>query len=241
MSTRKDVEAIVESHGMLGRGTYDEWSYLIDALATYVDRRVQLATREPGVRVALVRRIEVTAEVDGSSFRRVITKSAPTIVCLCGSTRFGDAFAKANLDETLAGKIVLTVGCMTHSDTQLGLDECSCLGGADEDPAGRCENCKTKAAFDELHKRKIDLCDEILVLNAMACTRCGRTVGLPGRPYDGPAGIQAGYACESLQHDWCNWQPYIGDSTKSEIEYAKKLGKKIRWLNFDGVEPKEEP
>lgn len=45
----------------------------------------------------------------------------PTVVCLCGSTRFSEAFRKANLEETLAGKIVLSVGCDTKSDGALGL------------------------------------------------------------------------------------------------------------------------
>ena len=34
-----------------------------------------------------------------------------TIITLCGSTRFMEAFEKANLRETLKGKIVLTIGC----------------------------------------------------------------------------------------------------------------------------------
>lgn len=71
----------------------------------------------------------------------------PTIVTLCGSTRFKDAFQKAMLDETLAGKIVLTVGCMTHSDTQLNITE------------------EQKWNLDRLHMCKIALSDEILVLN----------------------------------------------------------------------------
>ena len=71
----------------------------------------------------------------------------PTIVYLCGSTRFSDAFRKANLDETLAGRIVLTVGCDFKSDDALGL------------PAD------TKVRLDELHLRKIDFADEVLILN----------------------------------------------------------------------------
>lgn len=73
----------------------------------------------------------------------------PAVVCLCGSTRFHEAYAQANLDETLAGKIVLTVGCMTRSDAELGIEQ-------DSD---------TKAKLDQLHLRKIEMCDEILVLN----------------------------------------------------------------------------
>lgn len=74
-------------------------------------------------------------------------KQVPTIVCLCGSTRFGDAFREANLQETLAGKIVLSIGCDFKSDQALGLTE------------------KDKERLDELHLRKIDLADEVLVLN----------------------------------------------------------------------------
>ena len=71
----------------------------------------------------------------------------PVIVCLCGSTRFLDAFQAANLHETLSGRIVLTIGCDTKSDAMLGITD------------------ETKAMLDELHLRKIDLADEILVLD----------------------------------------------------------------------------
>lgn len=75
----------------------------------------------------------------------------PTIVCLCGSTRFYGAFHQANLRETLAGRIVLTIGCDTHSDLTLF-----------PDTYGREE---IKKRLDELHLRKIDLADEVLILN----------------------------------------------------------------------------
>ena len=75
----------------------------------------------------------------------------PTIVCLCGSTRFAEAFHEANLRETLAGKIVLSIGCDFKSDRDLEL-------------AGQL-TAEDKARLDELHLRKIDLADEILVLN----------------------------------------------------------------------------
>jgi hypothetical protein len=71
----------------------------------------------------------------------------PPIVVLCGSTRFMQVFQDANLRETLAGKIVLTVGCDTKSDAMLGLGP------------------GTKQMLDELHLAKIDLADEVLVLN----------------------------------------------------------------------------
>lgn len=74
-------------------------------------------------------------------------KPRPKIVCLCGSTRFSGAFREANLRETLAGRIVLTVGCDFKSDDGLGLTEAD------------------KSRLDTLHLRKIDLSDEVLILN----------------------------------------------------------------------------
>ncbi len=71
----------------------------------------------------------------------------PKIVCLCGSTTFMKVFKKANLAETLAGKIVLSIGCNTKSDDALGL------------------STKEIERLKELHLRKIDLADEIYVLN----------------------------------------------------------------------------
>lgn len=77
----------------------------------------------------------------------------PTIVCLCGSTRFSEAYQKANLLETLEGKIVLTIGCDMRSDSLIFRDH------------GEEALKEIKAKLDELHLRKIDLADEILVLN----------------------------------------------------------------------------
>jgi hypothetical protein len=77
----------------------------------------------------------------------------PRIVCLCGSTRFSEAYQEANLRETLAGRIVLTIGVDMKSDAEL-------FKGMPEH-----ELDQIKQRLDELHKRKIDLADEILVLN----------------------------------------------------------------------------
>ncbi len=77
----------------------------------------------------------------------------PTIVCLCGSTRFYNEFREVNLRETLKGNIVLSIGIDTKSD-----DEALKI----YTPAGLAQ---VKAMLDELHLRKIDLADEILVLN----------------------------------------------------------------------------
>lgn len=74
----------------------------------------------------------------------------PLIVCLCGSTRFMETFHEAARRETLKGKIVLTVSDIFRynkvTDAQLN-------------------DRKLKRMLDELHLRKIDLADEVLVLN----------------------------------------------------------------------------
>ena len=70
----------------------------------------------------------------------------PTIVTLCGSTRFKQAFIDANFNETMAGNIVLTVGGFDHAD------------GVEVTESQR-------QMLATLHKHKIDMSDEILVIN----------------------------------------------------------------------------
>lgn len=77
----------------------------------------------------------------------------PTIVCLCGSTRFWRTFQQAGLRETMAGRIVLSIGAAS---------------GTDDEHFGnlpREEYDHIKTMLDELHMRKIDLADEVLILN----------------------------------------------------------------------------
>ena len=107
----------------------------------------------------------------------------PRIVCLCGSTRFYEEFKKQNFLKTMAGEIVLSVGFFHHAaDKEHG----ESVGISPEE----------KIALDELHKRKIDLCDYVFVINVNG---------------------------------------YIGDSTRSEIEYAYQNKKPIVYLD---TEPK---
>ena len=73
----------------------------------------------------------------------------PSIVCLCGSTRFMDAFHAVGWVLTLDGYIVLTVGVCKHA----------------EDHGGEALGEDVAAKLDELHLRKIDLADWVMVLN----------------------------------------------------------------------------
>ena len=69
------------------------------------------------------------------------------VITLCGSTRFKDAFIEAQKRLTLEGNIVISVGLFGHS----GDDEVWTDG--------------IKEMLDDMHKRKIDMADEIYVIN----------------------------------------------------------------------------
>lgn len=89
-----------------------------------------------------------TKHIDPSrDIMRICRAGHPKIVCLCGSTKFWRTFQEQSLSLSLAGVIVLSIGSATASDEEHGIT-----------PA-------QKEIFNELHKRKIDLCDEVLVLN----------------------------------------------------------------------------
>lgn len=68
------------------------------------------------------------------------------VVTLCGSTKFKDAFLKAQKELTLQGYIVLSVGLFGH---------------ADNEPISE----KQKEMLDDMHKAKIDMADMIYVVN----------------------------------------------------------------------------
>ena len=76
------------------------------------------------------------------------------VVTLCGSTRFKDEFMEAQKRLTLDGCIVISVGLFGHSgDNEVweNMDEGTLT--------------KTKEMLDDMHKRKIDMADEIFVIN----------------------------------------------------------------------------
>ncbi len=95
------------------------------------------------------------------------------VITLCGSTKFKEDFIKQQKRLTLEGNIVISVGLFGHA----GDNEVWTEG--------------TKEMLDDMHKRKIDMADEIFVINKNG---------------------------------------YIGNSTKSEIEYALKTGKKVNYM-----------
>ena len=76
------------------------------------------------------------------------------VITLCGSTRFKDEFMEAQKRLTLEGNIVISVGLFGHSgDNEVweNMDEGTLT--------------RTKEMLDDMHKRKIDMADEIYVIN----------------------------------------------------------------------------
>ncbi len=68
------------------------------------------------------------------------------VVTLCGSTRFKKEFEEVNARLTLEGNVVISVGVFGHADG-IELSE------------------EQKQQLDEIHFRKIDMADEIFVIN----------------------------------------------------------------------------
>lgn len=98
------------------------------------------------------------------------------VITLCGSTRFKNEFLEVQKQLTLQGNVVISVGLFGHcGDNEIWKDE-------------------IKKMLDAMHKQKIDMADEIFVINKNG---------------------------------------YIGESTKSEIAYAKAKHKVIRYLEGD--------
>ena len=76
------------------------------------------------------------------------------VITLCGSTRFKDAFVETQKRLTLEGNIVISVGLFGHSgDNEIreNMDEGTLT--------------KTKKMLDDMHRRKIDMADEIFIIN----------------------------------------------------------------------------
>ena len=100
-----------------------------------------------------------------------ILKDKYNVITLCGSIRFKNEFMKVQEELTLDGNIVFTPNFLNNLKDEI--------------------NIETKKMLDEMHRQKIDMSNEIYVIN---------------------------------------FGGYIGESTKSEIEYAKAKCKKISYL-----------
>ena len=76
------------------------------------------------------------------------------VITLCGSTRFRAEYERVQKELTLHGNIVISVGLFGHSgDSEV-------WEGKEEG-----EWSSTKMMLDDMHLRKIDMADEIYVIN----------------------------------------------------------------------------
>ena len=69
------------------------------------------------------------------------------VITLCGSTKFKEDFLREQKRLSLSGNIVISVGLFGHSGD------------------GEAFTPQTKEMLDDMHKRKIDMADEIFVIN----------------------------------------------------------------------------
>lgn len=79
----------------------------------------------------------------------------PTIVCLCGSSRWPELHHRVMMEETLKGNIVLPMGLYGHADYPVGAKAIT----SDADPSN-----EVKKMLNRLHFQKIDLADEVIVV-----------------------------------------------------------------------------
>jgi len=92
------------------------------------------------------------------------------IITLCGSTKFEKQYHEINKKLTLEGNLVISVGVFDFKSP---------------------DKEKVRELLQEIHRKKIDIADEIFIVNVGG---------------------------------------YIGKHTQEEIDYAKKIGKKINYL-----------
>lgn len=93
------------------------------------------------------------------------------VITLCGSTKFEEKYHEINAKLTLEGNVVISCGVFNYKSPV--------------------KEEKVLELLQAIHKQKIDMADEIFIINVGG---------------------------------------YIGDHTAEEIEYAKKVGKKIKYL-----------
>lgn len=67
------------------------------------------------------------------------------VITLCGSTKFKKEFEEQNKRLTLEGNIVISVGVFGHSGDTISNEK--------------------KKMLDEIHRHKIDMSDEIFIIN----------------------------------------------------------------------------
>lgn len=142
---------------------------IVDDSFEYLRDRVDSALRDQ-----MKRFLNTDEGLNGETLLSDIERGFPKVITLCGSTKFKEQFIKAQFELTMRGAIVLSVGWFSHADAAIHFPT---------DPE--------KIKLDELHKRKIDISDEIYVINAGG---------------------------------------YIGQSTQSEIEYARKINVPVRFM-----------
>ncbi len=128
----------------------------------------------------------------------------PTVTTLCGSTRFLDAIALANMHLSLMGRVVIGFGTYGHVDEPQGARFLTSDEHALEE-------------LQELHFYKIDLSDGIYVINV------GGYVGSSTRReilYAGEQGKSVEWMFPDALPAWYTDEVKVGD--KHDVKIEKK-------------------
>lgn len=149
-----------------------------------------------------MREVEVDEVTGQRRYRRL---ELPTIVCLCGSMRFYKWYLQINTRETLEGKIVLT-------------------GPAYSEASLKDISSEQKEMLNELQLKKIDLADEIFVIN------------VHGHIGDDTMAAIAYAIWRGKKIRWLE-QP-LGGTDVWIFNNQRTLGRLVAW--FSGVKPIEE-
>jgi hypothetical protein len=110
--------------------------------------------------------------------QNILKQQKTKVVCFCGSTRFANTFMIERWKLEKQGIITLGINHLPN-----GYFPNENHHGAEQEGV--------KGILDELHKRKIDISDEVIILNVGG---------------------------------------YIGESTRSELEYALSIGKPVKYF-----------
>lgn len=132
----------------------------------------------------------------------------PKIATLCGSSRFKEDHENVMRELTLQGYLVIGLGLFGHLEPTFDM------------------NSVTKKELDALHFRKIELSDEVYIVNPARarCSGCKSWV------------FKEKCQCNKGEKGGIEVYPYLGDSTRREIAYARLLGKAITYMNPHPVE-----
>jgi NTP pyrophosphatase (non-canonical NTP hydrolase) len=122
-------------------------------------------------------------------------------VALIGSSRFKAAFQRIGEQLEKGGELPLAMTFFQHAD------------GVSVSPQER-------EVLRRVDRRRLQLADRVIVVDDVAevCLTCGKLCS---------SGFAGSLCCSSM----ALLRPYIGEDTRTEIEYAESIGRRVRYIS----------